>query len=170
MGREAAFEVTLNMPVERAWALMSDLTKPHLYVPGVYKCEFRTEQKRGVGASRRVYKKIMGFNLPLDESVVEWVEGSTIKLRLHDGDRDRPLPKSYFIYRIEPRGANATLFTGIMGYTFWGGALGQLIDAPLVYPVIRAQIRDVVLAIKHYYEQGTSPLPADIRRMRKELS
>ncbi len=163
MAREATYQVKIDIPKEKAWELMQDLTVPHNYVPGLIKTEMHGEQLQGVGTSRRVFKKGMA----LDETVTEWNEGSGFRLRLHDGDKDKPLPQSYFIYKIEDGGDNTTLFTATMGYTFWLGALGQLIDGPIVYPIVKTEIRDVALAVKHYYEKGTTPTPADIKRLRQ---
>ena len=109
------------------------------------------------------------FPVELDETVVEWQEGTGFKLHLHNGDKDRaPLPKSYFIYHIEPAGDDKTLFTGTMGYSFWGGSLGALIDIPFVYPGVKMEIRNVVAAIKYFYETGSTPQSADLKRMRAE--
>ena len=169
MSREATHKVVLDMPVEKAWEIMQDLTVPHKYVPGVYKTKMHTEQLKGVGTSRRVWKKMYGvFPVELDETVIEWNEGTGFKLHLHNGDVDRaPLPKSYFIYKIEPAAGGKTLFTGTMGYSFWGGPLGALIDIPFVYPGVKMEINNVVRAIKHFYETGTTPTSADLKRIRK---
>lgn len=163
MAREATYQVTIDIPTEKAWQIMQDLTVPHNYVPGLIKTEMHTEQLQGVGTSRRVFKKMMA----LDETVTEWNEGEGFTLRLHDGEKDKPLPKSFFKYSIADAGDGKTLFTATMGYTFWLGALGQLIDGPIVFPIVKSQIRDVALAVKHYYETGLTPTPSDIKRLRQ---
>ena len=162
MAREATYQVVIDIPKENAWQIMQDLTVPHHYVPGLIKTEMHTDKLQGVGTSRRVYQKMMA----LDETVTEWNEGEGFTLRLHDGDKDKPLPASFFRYKIEDNGDNKTLFTATMGYTFWLGALGQLIDGPLVFPIVNAQIRDVALAVKHYYETGLTPTAADLKRLK----
>ena len=53
MPREAKYQVVVDIPVEKAWEKLQDVTVPHKYVPGVYKCEMHTQQKTGVGTSRR---------------------------------------------------------------------------------------------------------------------
>lgn len=163
MAREATYQVTIDIPCDKAWEIMQDLTVPHNYVPGLLRTEMHTEQKTGVGTSRRVFKKMMA----LDETVTQWNEGEGFTLRLHDGEKDKPLPKSFFRYKIEAAGENKTLFTATMGYTFWLGALGQLIDGPIVFPIVKSQIRDVALAVKHYYETGLTPTSADIKRLKQ---
>lgn len=163
MAREITYQVVIDLPRERCWQIMQDITVPHKYVPGLIRTEFHTEQKHGVGASRRVYKKMMA----MDETVTEWHEGHGLRLRLHDGKKDKPFPDSYFVYSLDDAPNGKTLFTATMGYSFPFGAIGAFIDKLLIAPIVQGQIRDVALAVKHYYETATSPTPADIKRLRK---
>jgi len=165
MSREVTYKVSIDMPREKAWEIMQNITVPHKYVPGLIKTEMYGDQLSGVGASRRVYKKAIA----MDETVTEWNEGYGFKIRLHDGPKDKPLPKSYFIYSIEDGANNTTLFTATMGYSFPLGAVGRVIDSLMVAPIVAGQIRDVALAVKYYYETGKTPLPADLKRMRKQF-
>lgn len=162
MAREATYQVTIDMPREKAWEIMQDVTVPHKYVPGLIKTEMHTEQTQGVGTSRRVFKKMMA----MDETVTEWNEGYGFKIRLHDGDKPKPFPDSYFIYKIDEGANDTTVFTATMQYRFPLGAVGQLIDGLFVYPIVKGEIRDVALAVKHYYETGTTPTKADLKRLR----
>ena len=164
MGREVSYQVSIDMPREKAWEIMQDITVPHRYVPGLIKTEMHTEQLQGVGASRRVFKKMMA----MDETVTEWNEGYGFRIRLHDGAKDKPFPDSYFIYKIEDGPNDTTLFTAIMGYRFPLGRVGQLLDSLMIAPIVKGQIRDVALAVKHYYETGSTPTPADIKRLRQQ--
>ncbi len=163
MSREVTYQVTIDLPRERCWEIMQDITVPHHYVPGLIRTEFHTEQKQGVGASRRVFKKMMA----MDETVTEWTEGQGFRLRLHKDAKDKPFPKSYFIYHLADAVEGKTLFTATMGYSFPLGALGEIIDRFLIAPIVRGEIRDVALAVKHYYETNSTPTPADIKRLRK---
>ncbi len=163
MSREIVYQVTIDLPRERCWEIMQDITVPHKYVPGLLRTEFHTEQKQGVGASRRVFKKMIA----MDETVTEWNEGYGFRLRLHDGAKDKPFPKSYFIYQLDDAADGKTRFTATMGYSFPLGAFGQLIDRFIIAPIVGGEIRDVALAVKHYYETNSTPTPADIKRLRK---
>lgn len=163
MGTEINYQVVIDMPRDKAWQIMQDITVPHHYVPGLIKTEMHTQQTSGVGASRRVYKKMMA----MDETVTDWHEGHGFRIRLHDGDKDKPFPDSFFVYRIDDAPDNKTLFTATMGYRFPFGALGRFLNRWLIVPIVRGQIRDVALAVKHYYETGATPTPADIKRLRK---
>ena len=104
----------------------------------------------------------------MDETVTQWDEGYGFKIRLHDGKKDKPFPGSYFIYAIKDIGHQQTEFTATMGYQFPFGAIGKLIDNLLIYPIVNAQILDVALAVKHYYETGETPSAADIKRLRQQ--
>lgn len=163
MSREATYTVTIDMPQAKAWQIMQDFTAPHKYVPGLLKTEMHTEQTKGVGASRRVFKKMMA----LDETITEWSEGEGFKIRLHDGDKSKPFPDAYFIYKIADAGNDKTHFTATMGYRFPLGVFGQLIDNLIVSRIVDGEIRDVALAVKHYYETGATPTAADIKRLKK---
>jgi hypothetical protein len=163
MSREVSYKVVIDMPREKAWEIMQDITAPHKYVPGLIKTEMHTEQTSGVGTSRRVFKKMMA----LDETVTDWHEGYGFRIKLHDGPKEKPLPKAFFNYAIEDADNNTTLFTATMGYTFPLGALGNVIDSVFVAPIVKGEIRDVALAVKHFYETGTTPVKADLKALRK---
>lgn len=162
MAREVTYEVLIDMPREKAWAIMQDITAPHKYVPGLLKTEMHTEQKQGVGASRRVFKKMMA----MDETVTEWNEGYGFSIRLHDGAKDKPFPHSYFIYKIDDAAGGKTRFTATMGYSFPLGFIGKIIDSLLIAPIVAGEIRAVALAVKYYYETGETPTSADLKRLR----
>jgi hypothetical protein len=163
MAREVSYEVIIDMPREKAWAIMQDITVPHKYVPGLIKTEMHGEKRSGVGASRRVFKRFMA----MDETVTEWNEGYGFRIRLHDGAKDKPFPQSYFIYKIEDAPEGKTRFTATMGYSFPFGAIGQFIDTYIIAPIVTGEIRAVALAVKHYYETGITPTPADIKRLKQ---
>ncbi len=44
MAREATYQVVIDIPKDKAWQIMQDLTVPHHYVPGLIKTEMHTEQ------------------------------------------------------------------------------------------------------------------------------
>lgn len=166
MTSTASYSVEVNIPREQAWEIMKDLTQPHKYVPGLLKTEMHTEQLTGVGTSRRVFKKMMA----LDETVIEWNEGAGFTIKLHDGDKEKPLPQSTFTYAIEEAPDNKTLFTATMRYQFWLGGLGDVISQFLVLPFVQKEITDVALAVKHFYEMGTTPTKADLNRLKRQLN
>ncbi|MFT6277144.1 MAG: hypothetical protein ACJAZ0_003256, partial [Halioglobus sp.] len=80
---------TLSMSRADAWGNLQDLTIAHHYVPGIIKTEITTEQKTGVGASRRVYQSTDTY---LNETVIEWNQGNGFLLHLFKDNGDAPFP------------------------------------------------------------------------------
>ena len=156
------YSVVMSIPHAQAWEKLRDLTQPHAYVPGLLGCDMHTDQREGVGVSRRVYKRFMA----LDETVVSWQDGEGFTLRLHDGEKDKPLPGAHFSYKIAPEGEAQTRLTVAMYYMFPLGLVGQWLDKLLVRGQVNKEIRDVGLAVKHYYETSQSPSKQDLKRLR----
>jgi len=162
----ATWQVVIDMPREKAWGILQDLSKAHNYVPGVIDTQITTVQKTGVGASRTVY---MSKTNAMDETVTEWKEGTGFRIRLHKGAKDAPFPKSYFLYTLEDDAPGKTRLTTEMGYVMPGGVLGGLFDKLLINSIVRGRIRDVALSMKLFYETGQPTKPAALKQLRTQL-
>jgi hypothetical protein len=159
MDRKAECSVVIDLPCERAWEKLCDLGLAHCYVPGIVRTEITTGRRTGVGASRRVYQS---ESRCLDETVVEWREGSGFVIRLHKGDRGPPPPfrSAAFRYWIEPEGHDRTRLTTTLSYAVRWGLLGRCLDALVLAKAIRANVRDVASGLKDFYETGVAVTPA----------
>jgi hypothetical protein len=166
MSSTATWQVVIDMPRDKAWEILRDLSKAHNYVPGIIDTRITTEQKTGVGASRKVY---MSKTNAMDETVTEWNEGTGFRIRLHKGPKDSPFPQSYFLYRLEDAEPGKTLLTTEMGYVMPGGFVGRLLDRLLINAIVRGRIRDVALSMKLFYETGEPTRPAALRQLRAQL-
>jgi hypothetical protein len=146
----AEFELELSR--DQAWQRMQDLSCPHMYVQGLTAVEFTTDQRQGVGASRRVTQ---GKSFKLDETVTEWNAGSGFTLRLHRGEKGPipPLTQHFFDYGIRESSGKVYLHNQ-MRYSVGLGVFGSLLDKLLLKRVMRSQLRDVTLAQKMFYESG----------------
>ncbi len=155
----ARAEVLVNLPRAEVWQRMRDLTRPHYYVPGLKECRMTTQQKEGVGASRKVYTS---SGMVMDETVCEWNEGAGFIIRLHDGDGPPPpiFTQARFHYRIEDAPNGQTLFKASMTYNLKFGALGRLLDRLLLNMIITGTVKKVALGLKQYYETGKPSNPA----------
>jgi hypothetical protein len=158
----AEFEVAL--PVADAWERLRDLSRPDMYVQGLTAVELTTEQREGVGASRRVTQ---GKSLRLDETVTGWEEGKGFTLRLHRGEKGPipPLTAHFFDYGLRQNEGRVFLHNQ-MRYQVGLGLFGALVDKLLLRRVMRSQLRDVTLAQKIYYETGQR-VTADILKSAK---
>lgn len=164
MGYIATSNVLCNVPAEKAWEKLRDISKAHEYVPGLSGTKLTTTKKEGVGASRRVFSKYG----PLDETVTEWKEGKGFTIRLHKGDKNpAPFSSAEFTYRIDKIGDKQCKLTTAMIYELPWGPIGKLLNALMFAGVVRRNVRDVVVCMKQYYESGKPVTPEQLAELRK---
>jgi hypothetical protein len=149
----ASHSVVLNLTQQAAWAKLRDLSLAPHYVPGLTGCQFHPGAREGVGASRRVLRKNGQY---LDESVVQWQEGTGFVLRLHKGGNDSPFPfrEARFSYALQAQG-NATGITLEMNYRLRGGRLLE----GLLAKAFNNVVRQIAENLKAFYETGRTQNP-----------
>ena len=164
----AEFPLDPALDRDAAWQRMRDLSKAHMYVPGLAPVTFVGARREGVGTHRRV--RMRGL-LVMDETVTAWREGEGFTLRLHRGARGPlpPLREHYFDYGLEVRDGRAWLVNH-MRYEVGLGPLGRLLERLLLRRILRRQLEDITLAQKLYYETGQRPTPAMLRAARYRLA
>ncbi|WP_322615429.1 SRPBCC family protein [Pseudomonas sp. BIC9C] len=144
----ASHSVPLDLTPQAAWAKLRDLSLAPHYVPGLTGCQFHPGPREGLGASRRVLRKGCQY---LDESVVQWQEGTGFVLRLHKGGNDSPFPfrEASFSYALQAEG-DATRITLQMRYSLRGG---RLFDG-LLAKAFNKVVKQIAENLKAYYETG----------------
>jgi len=149
------------------WAKLSDLSVAHYYVPGLTGTEITTELTQGVGASRKVLSK----RPPMDETVLEWNEESSIFLRLHYGKQFAwgPFKEAYFRYSIRPDGSGATLLENSMRFELKGGAITNTLFGALMGKAFSSTLLDVTVAQRLYYETGEQVSAEQIKLAKQSL-
>lgn len=163
MGHIATSNVLCNIPAEKAWEKLRDISKAHEYVPGLAKTKITTAKTEGVGASRRV----VGKHGALDETITEWKDGKGFTIRLHKGDKPpMPFKEAHFTYRIDKIDGKQCKLTTTMIYEMPWGIIGKLLNSLLFGRIVRGNIRDVVLCLKQYYESGKPVTAADLKQLR----
>ena len=144
-------ETSIEVPLDKAWEKLSDISVAHRYVPGLVKTEIVTDQRTGIGASRYVYRSEKSY---IQETVEEWQDGEGFLIRLHKGDkRPAPFQKASFRYALSAQGPDSTLFTAQMHYTMPWGRFGQWLGSKMA-GYVQSTITDVALSMKLYYETG----------------
>lgn len=168
MSGEATARVVMNVPRDKAWELLRDLSQAHNYVPGIIKTEVTTDKKEGIGASRHVYQS---ETKGLDETVVEWNDGHGFVIRLHRGEAGAPPPfaDAHFRYQLEDAGNGQTALTTSLIYTMRWGGLGRFLQKYLLGNIFRSVIRDVALSMKAYYESGQPTTPDRLKEVKLAL-
>ncbi len=150
---EVSAKIIIDMPRDQTWQKLRDLTLAHNYVPQVVKTEIVTDQKEGVGTSRKVYQE--GSKGSLDETVTDWVDGHGFTLRVHKGDGPAfPIFNSLsFRYHLEDADGK-TLFAPALSYEIKYGPLGAVLNALVLKKGFESTLRDLCLSMKDYYETG----------------
>ena len=154
-----------QLDMQSAWEKLSDLSTSHLYVPDLLDTQITTEQKQGVGTSRRIISK----RSPLIETVIEWDEGHGFKLRLHhdNGDGVPPLfSKATFEYRLKPESATTTRLENSMEIDMKWGPIGRLLAKLIMKPMQQMQ-EQIVVGQRLYYETGEKVNKADVIKIIK---
>jgi len=163
MGHIATSNIMCNISAEKAWEKMRDISKAHLYVPGLNNTKITTTQKEGVGASRRVY----GKHGVMDETITEWKDGKGFTIRLHKGDKPAiPFKEAHFTYRIDKVDDKRCKLTTTMIYEMPWGGFGKLLNSLIFGRVVYRNVRDVVLSMKNYYETNQPTTAADMEKLR----
>lgn len=164
MTRKVSAQIVLDMPRERAWQKLRDISLAHNYVPGIVKTEIVSEPREGVGASRYVYRNARSY---IQETVVEWDEGRGFLIRLHRGDKPAPpFRNAWFRYQLADEGADKTLFTASLEYELPWGAVGGWLEKRME-KVVQATISDVATSMKLYYETGRPTTAAALKDFKR---
>lgn len=164
MTRKVSTQLVLDMPRERAWEKLRDISLAHNYVPGIIRTAIVSEQREGVGASRHVYRNAKSY---IQETVIEWDEGHGFLIRLHRGDKPAPpFRNAWFRYRLDDEGADKTLFTASLEYELPWGALGAWLEKRME-KVVQATIDDVATAMKLFYETGQPTTAAALKAYKR---
>lgn len=164
---EVSYQLVMNIPRAEAWERLRDLSLAHHYVPGIVNTEITTDQKEGVGASRKVYQSASRY---LEETVTQWNDGSGFTIRLHKGEKDAPFKNAFFRYELKDAAHGKTRLLVTMGYKPPLGGLGTLLDKALLKHIIGKAIRDVALSMKLFYESGKPTEKADLKSLKQSLA
>jgi len=145
-------EIRIEAPVDAVWrAIAEDLTAVQHYNQRVSSARFLTDQREGVGATRRCELKPKGF---VEERVWEWTPKRAIGLEVSASE----WPIVFMKWRTELADAGrATLVTQEMSYKLKLGPLGAVMDALMMRRKLDKGIRDVFANLKRYVEATGSP-------------
>lgn len=127
----------------KIWTLLSDLSLAPEYVPGVTGCEFISEQRRGLGAVRRV------FPMKMDEKVIRWEnnKGMTLELSKDGKKKFFPFRKAIFNYSISDY--EPCIIKLSLEYEPYWGWLGNI----LFGWTIRKRIEKTADSMKNFYQK-----------------
>jgi hypothetical protein len=134
----------IDAPVERVWAVLSDLAAIQHWVSAIQRSHCPGQQ-RGVGAFRVCELE----QAQIEETIVEWDEGRSFKYR---GVGAPLLASATNLWQVEPHG-NQTLVTSVAEATLKGGAFGQVLEW-LATPMFSRLGAQSLASLKYYVEHG----------------
>jgi hypothetical protein len=166
--QEVRVELQVDLPLAQSWDKLRDFSSAHNYVPGIERTEIVSAQANGWGARRRVYNSDGGY---LEETVVEWTEGSGFVIDLHRGEAPmEPFNLAQFIYQLAAQGEDNTRVTLALRFEMPLGSFGATLGDWFVKPLMEDELVQVGAGLKHFYETGTPATDADRERLAGAVS
>lgn len=138
--------VCIDAPVEKVWAVLSELEAIPLWVPAI-KHAHCPNQSRGVGAARICELE----QATILETIIEWNEGRSFRYR----GEGAPLMKAATnLWAVEAHG-NQTLVTSTAEAELKGGVFGRLLE-PLAGLLFKRLGARSLASLKYLVEHGHS--------------
>lgn len=159
--------VNVAVSPAQAWAVLSDFTVAHLYVPGLTRTEVVSANQLGLGAHRRVYQ---GSDDYLEETIIDWREGNGFTIKLHEGEEVMaPFKRAEFSYSIEPApGGETAVELAMLAEMPWG-KFGEKLGEWFITPVVETNLVEVAAGLKHFYETGQPATDEDRERLAPQV-
>lgn len=142
----------LDAPVERVWAVLSDLAAIQHWVRAI-KHAHCPGPRRGVGALRICELS----QARIEETIIEWDEGRSFKYR---GVGAPMLASATNLWSVEAHGSQ-TLVTSVAEATLKGGLFGRALEV-LAKPMFARLGAQSLATLKYYVEYG-QPFPGRAR-------
>lgn len=137
---------------ERVWETIADLGGIQSFHPGVSRSYYLTDQKEGLGASRRCELIPLGT---VDETAVDWHQGEGFTLTITPGPKAPPFKYATGRMWIEER-ETGTLVGLEIDYQLRFGPLGRVLDRLLVAPQLKKVVPRVLKGLKRFQEDGVT--------------
>ncbi len=153
---ELKAEIRIAAPKQRVWQTLADLGGIHHFHPGVKDSYYLSDERDGVGASRRCELKPAG---QLDERVVEWVEGETLALDIVETRGMPPLRDAGGRFTLSEENGE-TVVALALRYEVGLGFLGPIIDALMMRRQFERTVPAVLRGLKRHVESGAAPKAA----------
>lgn len=142
-------EVVINAPIEKIWYELSTLERLAVYDPGAKKSKVLTENKKGIGAKRRV--EMSDGNNWFEETCIIYKENNDLKYELNACSF--PVHELFHRYKFEKIETNKYKVIQTQSYKMKYGLLGSLMGV-----VIKSKwnmgVKDFLQGLKTISEQN----------------
>ena len=143
-------KIRIDAPVDRVWAVLSDIGAIHQWNPGVVSSHVITDAAKGIGAGRHCD---LGGKNYLKEEVVEWEVGKRLTMRITD--TNLPFKAADIHFTLYPNG-NSTVVTVSPHYEIKFGLLGRALDQVYIRSSYAKGMRALLLGLKHHVEGSSA--------------
>jgi ligand-binding SRPBCC domain-containing protein len=140
-------EVRIAAPLTQVWDVLADLEAVQSYNPKVATARVISEQRNGVGASRRCELKPKGW---MEERVWEWNPMHSIGLEISASD----WPIRFMKWRttLEENG-DATIVRQSLDYQLKFGFFGAILNALVMRRMMDRNLREVFTCLQQHVEK-----------------
>lgn len=142
-------KVVINAPVEKIWAILSNLEMLEQYDPTVLKSVVISSQKEGLGAKRKVNMKD-GKNW-FEEKITDWQPNELLTIQLTDCTF--PINGLKHSYTFSGNG-NTTTVQQVMEYEVKFGIIGKLLDNLMIRKQTSGGIQLFMAGLKNIAEKN----------------
>lgn len=137
--------VCIDAPVEKVWAVLSELEAIPRWVPAIKHAHCPT-QRRGVGAARVCELK----QATILETIIEWDEGRSFQYR---GEGAPMMKSATNLWAVEAHGHAQTLVTSTAEAALKGGTFGRMLE-PLAALMFKKLGAKSLASLKYLVEHG----------------
>ncbi|MBI4491714.1 MAG: SRPBCC family protein [Chloroflexi bacterium] len=143
-----AGEIRIQAPRERVWDVLADIGAVANYHPGVARAYYVSEEREGIGATRRCE---LYPNGSIDETVTAWRPGESYTIEMVRSTA--PFKQVVAWLGVRPVG-NETAVRLAVKYTLKFGLVGLLMDRLLVRRNFTKMVPAVLAGLKYHIETG----------------
>lgn len=140
-------EITINVPLERVWEILTNLEALDKYDPVVKRSVYTGSIRSGIGAKRKC--DCADNKNWFEEKVTEWVPNKSLTFEITDCSI--PMNKLSHRYTLSKAG-DATLVKQEMIYEMKFGWFGKLLDALFVRSQTDKGIKRFFIGLKQFAE------------------
>ncbi len=143
--------ITINIPKQKLWEIVSDLGNIYKYNPGVRKSYYTTDNTEGIGAARICELQPTGKIL---ETVNDWNEGVGFLLHIDTIEKAPPVKDFTGLFELTELDTNRTRVFVTINYEMKLGAIGTLLNKLIIKSKMENGIEDLLEGLKVYSETG----------------
>lgn len=144
-------QITINVPKQKVWEVVSDLGSIYKYNPGVSKSYYTTDKTEGIGAARICELQPSGKIL---ETVKSWKEGNGFLLQIDPIEKAPPIKNFTGLFELIELNTSSTQVSVAINYEMKLGTIGFLLNKLIMQSKMEDGIEGLLEGLKVHSETG----------------